>query len=312
MLAQEVADLTAAAPGFLRIEMFVDHGIFQNPVHIGAGLGKAIAVGAVSGLVSSAVGGIPMGEASTGKAWFSAITAASAGTASGTGMSVAMGGSFDATDFAISLGSSLAGVVANNGIAAAQGASGRPSPVHEDVDAGESLGGEAGGPGLKAFQLASEVVKSGGTLAKWAAKNYPKIKHPVTGKLIAFPKGTLAVTPGRVAGKYRDAYIKAYEAVHGKMGKAFWDGVEIHHIRPLNHGGTNQLSNLVHLTPSEHAQFTRFWANYKYIMTKGVLGLVGEAALEMAIPKQVPMPTIIFIAPEVLERYGLGEGPPAI
>jgi hypothetical protein len=58
---------------------------------------------------------------------------------------------------------------------------------------------------------------------------------------------------------YRIDYIDSWEALGKPEPAGGWTSYRIHHIQPLEYGGTNEISNLIHLTKIQHGLFTKWW-----------------------------------------------------
>jgi hypothetical protein len=83
---------------------------------------------------------------------------------------------------------------------------------------------------------------------------------------VSFPGGDVTVTnPNPMRTQYTQELRNEYRKYwHDKYG---WypspDEYEIHHIKPLSRGGTNDFDNMVPLRKGEeHNQFTRWWQSY--------------------------------------------------
>ncbi|GMK40428.1 hypothetical protein PCCS19_34840 [Paenibacillus sp. CCS19] len=59
----------------------------------------------------------------------------------------------------------------------------------------------------------------------------------------------------------RDNFKTWYDKTYGYVDWVTTKG-EIHHILPLQYGGTNDYSNLIPLYPDKHLQFTNWWKSY--------------------------------------------------
>ncbi|MEK3698194.1 HNH endonuclease signature motif containing protein [Paenibacillus sp. FSL R10-2199] len=115
---------------------------------------------------------------------------------------------------------------------------------------------------------------------------YPSQIDPGTGVLIPAPNTTLLpkspkTTQDATRKNFDNSVKKSYRTwwettynqgeppnytnVFGGMFNSLkkpWDGYEIHHITPIEFGGTNVYSNLVPLPKSYHTQYTTWWAGY--------------------------------------------------
>jgi hypothetical protein len=100
---------------------------------------------------------------------------------------------------------------------------------------------------------------------------YPKVSVEGYGE-IPFPKGPY--TPNNsslLRPSFTDSYKLKFKDWWIKQGKPWPETpmgtkINIHHIKPLGHGGTNAFDNLVPLIqPIEHQPFTSWWASFKII-----------------------------------------------
>ena len=93
---------------------------------------------------------------------------------------------------------------------------------------------------------------------------YPKVNIDGYGE-VPFPEGPY--TPNN-AKELRPRFTRAYKEAFKKwwidQGRPWPEGtVNIHHIKPLNKGGTNDFSNLVPVVyPNQHQPFTNWWISY--------------------------------------------------
>lgn len=63
--------------------------------------------------------------------------------------------------------------------------------------------------------------------------------------------------------KDRGAFIKEWYDRGYSTPEGGWSGYDIHHIRPREYGGTNDLDNLVPIPRDVHQeQFTSWWRSY--------------------------------------------------
>ncbi|WP_341348439.1 hypothetical protein [Paenibacillus sp. FSL H3-0469] len=133
----------------------------------------------------------------------------------------------------------------------------------------------------------NEKNHAGPVLINRMGRAYPKQVDPGTNQLIAMPVSTLlsktstaAATQmrsdfdNRVKKPYRTWWEQTYgggqppnysNSFFGGLFNSFkspWDGWEIHHIVPIEFGGTNVYSNLVPLPKTKHQEFTTWFAGY--------------------------------------------------
>jgi len=93
---------------------------------------------------------------------------------------------------------------------------------------------------------------------------YPKVNIDGYGE-VPFPEGPY--TPNN-AKELRPRFTRTYKEAFKKwwidQGRTWPEGtVNIHHIKPLNKGGTNDFSNLVPVVyPNQHQPFTNWWISY--------------------------------------------------
>lgn len=94
---------------------------------------------------------------------------------------------------------------------------------------------------------------------------YPQYTDPRTGEPVPFPEGDLEVVSSEdrvVRDNYRYRFIKewndkGYEDLD-------WSKYDIHHIKPIDRGGTHDFWNLVPVERGFHqSRFNSWWANYK-------------------------------------------------
>ncbi|WP_378107374.1 HNH endonuclease signature motif containing protein [Cohnella cellulosilytica] len=74
------------------------------------------------------------------------------------------------------------------------------------------------------------------------------------------PSSTVTTLRNTFNNTVRDKYKTYYDTNYGYVNWS--NAIEIHHIRPLQYGGTNDYSNLIPLYADKHAQFTSWWTNY--------------------------------------------------
>ncbi len=71
-----------------------------------------------------------------------------------------------------------------------------------------------------------------------------------------YPKGATSTRPSNLA----DIYYNTYTNNTGvTLNRSLYD---VHHIRPLAYGGSNDYSNLIHLPKATHKSVTSWWAGY--------------------------------------------------
>ena len=94
---------------------------------------------------------------------------------------------------------------------------------------------------------------------------YPEQEVEGYGK-VPFPEGEISVTdPNLLRAQYTDSLRQRFRQWwYNKYGWFPTPGeYQIHHIKPLSRGGTNDFENLVPLRiGAEHQQFTNWWRYY--------------------------------------------------
>src|SRR5262249_54692085 len=95
---------------------------------------------------------------------------------------------------------------------------------------------------------------------------YPHWLDPRTGKPVPFPEGSLKIVPSDKRVKREDhqknKFITEWLDRGYPRDPNNWDDLEIHHIKPLERGGTNDFWNLVPLPTGVHKQFSKYWKDY--------------------------------------------------
>jgi len=113
------------------------------------------------------------------------------------------------------------------------------------------------------------IFNAGGPIFNSKGVPYPQV-HVRGYGLVPFPKGPFLPNNSKVL---RSSFTAQYKL----QFKEWWIGqgrpwpivpqgstLNIHHIKPLSHGGTNTFDNLVPLIqPQEHQPFTNWWRNFK-------------------------------------------------
>ncbi len=112
--------------------------------------------------------------------------------------------------------------------------------------------------------------RTGGSWLKWSnAKStisansrgtpYPDVNVRGYGKIL-FPEGPYTPNNTALRSSFTNSYKGQFKAWWIKNGRLWPTGsVEIHHIKPLQFGGTNAFENLVPLSPPTHLRFTLWW-----------------------------------------------------
>jgi hypothetical protein len=127
----------------------------------------------------------------------------------------------------------------------------------QDLVLDATLGGIGGAVG---YGLGS--ITKGSTIINNRGEPYPDIDVPNYGK-VPFPKEAMYITPNLReprSSTYRNNYIDAWEISSKPVPTGGWANYKIHHIQPIEYGGTNDISNLVHLPQPIHDLFTQWWA----------------------------------------------------
>ena len=96
---------------------------------------------------------------------------------------------------------------------------------------------------------------------------YPKIIDPRTGRQIKFPTNNLYKIDKsqRVTWDSQDRYkfIKEWNDRGYQTPRGGWNNYDIHHIQPIEFGGSNQFQNLVPVERKTHQKlFNEFWREF--------------------------------------------------
>lgn len=84
-----------------------------------------------------------------------------------------------------------------------------------------------------------------------------------SGVTIAEPQTNWTVNQQSRPSNLNTTYQNTYNATYGTNIVVGSDvGVEVHHVRPLKYGGSNNMSNLVHIDKSFHSKITGWFAGY--------------------------------------------------
>ncbi len=125
------------------------------------------------------------------------------------------------------------------------------------VGAGQRLG--------DLWLMATGGGKGSSSITNNAGDKYPSVRVRGYGK-VPYPKGEITKTnPSSMRAQFtQELRIEFRQFWHDKHG---WypspDKYDIHHIKPLSRGGTNDFGNLVPLKRgAEHNQFTNWWIHY--------------------------------------------------
>lgn len=103
-------------------------------------------------------------------------------------------------------------------------------------------------------------TKKSGLLNRKANK-YPAEKEVYTKRVPEVPPTNLKKDPNERERHFRDNYIKWFEKKYPKANVT-WSNYEIHHVRPLAYGGSNDISNGIALKPEQHRKYTTWWVSY--------------------------------------------------
>lgn len=102
-------------------------------------------------------------------------------------------------------------------------------------------------------------------------KKYPlDYSDPDSGIRLYEPPANLNPNSQPRSSTFRSDFIKYYEENFGEPTQFSWDQVEIHHMRPLQYGGSNSMLNGIplmnrsnsHHTIPKHSDLTRWWTYY--------------------------------------------------
>ncbi len=96
---------------------------------------------------------------------------------------------------------------------------------------------------------------------------YPRELDAIRKLPVPFPKGSLEIVPESERAIWnndtRKAFIREWQARGYPRPASNWEKEpEIHHIKPLSRGGTNDFDNLVPLSPKAHKRFTKYWSKF--------------------------------------------------
>ncbi len=84
-----------------------------------------------------------------------------------------------------------------------------------------------------------------------------------SGVTIAEPQTNWAVNQQSRPSNLNTTYQNTYNATYGTSIVVGSDvGIEVHHVRPLKYGGSNSMSNLVHIDKSFHSKITGWFVGY--------------------------------------------------
>ena len=92
-------------------------------------------------------------------------------------------------------------------------------------------------------------------------EKYPEKKEPYSNKKPEKPSTNLKskLTPRDKT--FRSRYIKWFKKKYPKA-EIDWSDYEIHHVIPLEYGGSNKISNGIALKTENHKLYTKWWKNY--------------------------------------------------
>ncbi|SEF66853.1 HNH endonuclease [Paenibacillus sp. UNC499MF] len=114
--------------------------------------------------------------------------------------------------------------------------------------------------------------ESGGAfLLNRKGASYPlNYSDPQSGIKLYVPPTDLPINPIDRSSDYRSKFESHYVQSWGNPYKFSWNQVEIHHMKPLKYGGSNDVYNLIPLmnynnsssSILKHSQLTSWWASY--------------------------------------------------
>lgn len=91
---------------------------------------------------------------------------------------------------------------------------------------------------------------------------YPDVDVPGYGK-VPFPKEPYTPNNTHMRPSFNYSYRQQFRAWWTGQGRPWPNGtVNVHHIKPLQFGGTNAFDNLVPLKESVHKLFNSWWRNF--------------------------------------------------
>jgi len=98
-------------------------------------------------------------------------------------------------------------------------------------------------------------------------ESYPKVADPRTGEPIKFPEGQIKEFPvedridwiAETSRLVRRDFIRQWIRAGFPVPPGGWGDYALHHIRPIQFGGTSDFWNLVPLDPETHQLYTNWW-----------------------------------------------------
>lgn len=90
---------------------------------------------------------------------------------------------------------------------------------------------------------------------------YPNYKEAYTNKSVKVPPTNYTVNQVKRDPSFRNKYISWFKKNYPNANVNF-SSYEIHHMRPLQYGGSNSISNGIALKKSQHDAYTLWWKGY--------------------------------------------------
>lgn len=93
---------------------------------------------------------------------------------------------------------------------------------------------------------------------------YPDFKEVYSNRKMAVPPTNYAVNPQHRPSNIREKYIAYFRKQYSLTNKLpnNFDNYQVHHVRPLQYGGSNDFSNLMLLPTTFHTSMTTWWKSY--------------------------------------------------
>jgi RHS repeat-associated protein len=113
----------------------------------------------------------------------------------------------------------------------------------------------------------TRLIAQARSVLSWMAR-YPRVIDPRTGRPIPFPSGIRRRVPEAQRATWdskadKKRYIEEYIDRGYPIPQGGWTHYDIHHIQPLEFGGTNDFWNLVPVERTiDHQLFNRFWQQF--------------------------------------------------
>ena len=102
---------------------------------------------------------------------------------------------------------------------------------------------------------------TGGSLFNRRGVKYPTATEVFSRKSCWKPPTNLVKRQMKRSNSFRNNYIAYFNKKYPST-KISWRNYEIHHMRPLQYGGTNSVSNGMALNRTQHKKYTSWWVYY--------------------------------------------------